>query len=186
MRDLIKYGIILTVICAISGVSLSYVYSKTSVIIEQRQAELALKAMSVVLPEATDFEPVPADEVLAAAGATKGIVEAYRGSSADGYTGAVVKVKSSGYGGTIVMLIGMDSFGVCQGLQIISQSETPGLGSLIKEEAFTAQFAGKQGTLATKKAGGDIDGVSGASISSKAVVDGVNKGFAFATTLLGL
>ncbi len=63
MRDLVKYGAILTIICIVSGVSLAFVYSKTSVIIADRQAKEAMKAMAVVLPAATDFVEIPADEL---------------------------------------------------------------------------------------------------------------------------
>ncbi len=187
MRDMVRYGIILTLICVVSGVSLSFVYSKTSVIIAERQAQATLKAMSVVLPSATDFEALTAEDISAVSTEAKGIIEAYIGKSEDGSeAGAVVKVEASGYGGAIVLLIGMDTAGTCQGVQIISQSETAGLGSLIKEEAFIGQFVGKSGTLAIKKLGGEIDQVSGATISSRAAVDGVNNGLTFSKALLGM
>ena len=187
MRNMVRYGIILTVICIVSGVSLSFVYSKTSVIIAERQAQATLKAMTVVLPSASDFETLTDEDIAAVAAGTKGIIEAYLGKAEDGSdAGAVVKVETPGYGGTIVLLVGMDITGTCQGVQVISQSETAGLGSLIKDEAFIGQFAGKSGTLAIKKLGGEIDQVSGATISSRAAVEGVNNGLAFSKALLGL
>lgn len=187
MRNMVRYGIILTLICVVSGVSLSFVYSKTSVIIAERQAQATLKAMAVVLPSATDFETLTAEDIAAVSAEAKGVIEAYRGKAADGTdAGAVVKVEAPGYGGTIVLLIGMDTSGTCQGVQVISQSETAGLGSLIKEEAFTGQFAGKSGSLAIKKLGGEIDQVSGATISSRAAVEGVNNGLTFSKALLGM
>jgi electron transport complex protein RnfG len=186
VRDMIRYGIILTLICAVSGASLSVVYSKTSVIIEARKAETALKAMSVVLPAATKFEIVAAEKVTEVAAGQTGILEAYLGSSETGAEGAIVKVASNGYGGAITMLVGIDTNGTCQGMQIISQSETAGLGSRITEAAFMKQFAGQSGLLAIKKMGGKVDGVSGATISSKAAVAGVNKALDFAKALLGI
>jgi len=186
MRDLVKYGAILTIICVISGVSLAFVYSKTSVIIADRQAKETMKAMGVVLPLATDFEAVGAEELAAATGSEKGVLEGYIGSTSEGRVGAIVKVESPGYGGNITMLIGLDIDGVCQGMQVISQSETAGLGANIKEEAFYGQFAGKEGVLSLTKQGGQIDGVSGATISSKAAIAGVNKGMNVAKALLGI
>lgn len=186
MRDMVRYGIILTIICIVSGVALSAVYSKTSVIIQERQAQATLRAMSVVLPAAVDFKAISSDEISSFPD-TKGVLEAYLGYDGSGNSaGAVVKVESPGYGGAIVMLIGMDVQGVCQGVQVISQTETAGLGSLIKESAFIGQFTGKSGALAIKKLGGDIDQVSGATISSRAAVEGVNKGLIFAKALLGM
>ena len=186
MRDFIRYGAILTAICVISGVSLAFVYSKSSVIIEERQAKEAMKAMAVVLPSATDFEPVPAIELSAASGEEKGIIEAYLGKAAGSTVGAIVKVEGAGYGGMITMLVGMDTQGVCQGMQVISQSETPGLGANVKEEPFYGQFAGKKGVLSITKEGGQIDGISGATISSRGAVAGVNKALRIAKALLGM
>lgn len=186
MRDLVKYGAILTIICIVSGVSLAFVYSKTSVIIADRQAKEALKAMGVVLPAATDFVEVSAGEIATAAGETKGILQAYLGKAADETIGAIVKVESPGYGGMITMLVGMDKAGVCQGMQVISQSETPGLGANVKEESFYGQFAGQEGVLSLKKQGGQIEAISGATISSKGAVAGVNKALEVAKALLGM
>jgi len=84
------------------------------------------------------------------------------------------------------MLVGMDTQGVCQGMQVISQSETPGLGANVKEEPFYGQFAGKKGVLSLVKEGGQIDGISGATISSKGAVAGVNKALNIAKALLGM
>ena len=186
MRDIIRYGIILTLICAVSGASLALVYSKTSVIIDARKQEAAMKAMAIVLPKATDFVKVEEAELAGVASDQTGVLEAYLGSSADGPEGAIVKVESNGYGGAITMLVGMNTEGICQGLQIISQSETAGLGSKITDDAFTGQFAGMVGTLAIKKMGGQVDQVSGATISSRGAVAGVNKALGIAKALLGL
>jgi electron transport complex protein RnfG len=142
--------------------------------------------MAVVLPAATDFEAVTAEELASAAKGAKGIVAAYRGKSAGGVVGAIIKVENPGYGGTITMLVGMDTAGTCQGMQVISQSETPGLGAIIKESSFYGQFTGKEGVLSLKKEGGQIDGVSGATVSSKGAVAGVNKGLVVAKALLGM
>jgi len=186
MRDLVKYGAILTVICIVSGVSLAFVYSKTSVIIADRQAKEAMRAMSVVLPAATDFVEITGDELATAAGDASGVLQAFVGKAADVTVGSIVKVENPGYGGMITMLVGMDSAGVCQGMQVISQSETPGLGANIKEEAFYGQFAGKEGILSLKKQGGQIDAISGATISSKGAVAGVNKALVVAKAILGM
>lgn len=182
MRDFIRYGVILTVICLVSGVTLAVVQSKTSVIIEAREAQAALKAMAVVLPQATDFKKVPEEQIAGASG----ILEAYLASAGGARAGAIVKVEVAGYGGMITMLVGIDNTGACGGMQVLSLSETPGLGALVKENAFTGQFVGKVGALAIKKQGGQIDGVSGATISSKAAVAGVNKALSFGRTLLGM
>lgn len=186
MRDIVRYGIILTLICAVSGASLALVYSKTSVIIEARKQEASMKAMAIVLPEATDFVKVEDAELAAVSSGKTGVLEAYLGSSADGPEGVIVKVESNGYGGAIIMLVGVDNDGVCNGLQVISQTETAGLGSKITDAAFTGQFAGMSGYLEIRKMGGQVDQVSGATISSRGAVAGVNKALDIAKALLGM
>ena len=79
-----------------------------------------------------------------------------------------------GYGGDIDILIGLEDETTIKGITIISQSETPGLGSRIAESSFAIKFAGLNiRDVALKQDGGEIDGITGATISSGAVVDAV-------------
>ena len=79
-----------------------------------------------------------------------------------------------GYGGDIDILIGLEDETTIKGITIISQSETPGLGSRIAESSFASEFAGLNiGDVALKQDGGEIDAITGATISSGAVVDAV-------------
>ena len=90
------------------------------------------------------------------------------------HTGYCVEVKSGGFGGDMMLMVGYTVDCTVLGVEIISMSETPGLGSKAGEPAFLSQFAGKTDTLVL---GEDIDAISGATISSKAVTDGVNLAF---------
>jgi electron transport complex protein RnfG len=77
------------------------------------------------------------------------------------------------------MMVGIDKTGNVIGISIISHAETPSLGAVAAEdnaagEAFRSQFAGLSGTLAVSKDGGTVDAISGATITSRAVVEGVN------------
>ncbi len=79
-----------------------------------------------------------------------------------------------GYGGDIKILVGLEDETTIKGITIISQSETPGLGSRIAESSFASKFAGLNiGDVAIKQDGGQIDAITGATISSQAVVDAV-------------
>ncbi|MDD5448321.1 MAG: RnfABCDGE type electron transport complex subunit G [Actinomycetota bacterium] len=88
--------------------------------------------------------------------------------------GYVILLASKGYGGQIRMGVGIDNAGVIQGVSIISQSETPGLGSNIQNEEFLRQFVGK-GETSEIKLDGEIKAVTGATISSTGVAEGVRK-----------
>ncbi len=76
------------------------------------------------------------------------------------------------------MVVGIAADGAVSGVSIISMSETSGLGANAAKEGFRSQFAGKSGTLAVNKDGGEIDAITGATITSRAVTRGVNAALA--------
>ena len=99
-----------------------------------------------------------------------------------------VKVQTTGFGGTIVMMVGVDKSGTVLGINIITQAETAGLGDVsasksAKGEAFRNQFVGKSDTLAVNKDGGEIEAITSATITSRAVTKGVNTALEFVKTL---
>ena len=79
----------------------------------------------------------------------------------------------SGFGGAMDIMVGVSADGVCSGVSIISHAETSGLGANATKEDFRAQFVGKANVAVTKD-GGDIAALTGATITSRAVCDGVN------------
>ena len=101
--------------------------------------------------------------------------------------GYAVKVKTAGFN-NIVMMVGVSKTGEVLGINIITQSETAGLGDVAasknaKGVAFRDQFVGKSGKLVVNKEGGEIEAISGATITSKGVIDGVNTALEFVKTL---
>lgn len=79
-----------------------------------------------------------------------------------------------GYGGDISILVGLENETIMKGISIISQSETPGLGARISENSFMDEFVGLSiDDIALSREGGQIDAITGATISSGAVVDAV-------------
>ncbi|MPM23883.1 Electron transport complex subunit RnfG [bioreactor metagenome] len=91
-----------------------------------------------------------------------------------GDKGYVVEVGPSGFGGTIDMVVGVDTDGAVTGVSIISMSETSGLGSNATKEAFRSQYVGGTGPFAVNKDGGKINALTGATVTSRAVTKGVN------------
>jgi len=82
------------------------------------------------------------------------------------------------YGGPVVIKVGIDNNMQVKGVRILEHNETPGLGAKIKDKSFLNQFTGKTGSqLYLKKYSkeGTIDAVTGATISSKAVSDGIRE-----------
>ena len=90
-----------------------------------------------------------------------------------GDAGYVVQVAPSGFGGAMDIMVGVNNDGTCSGVSIISHAETSGLGANAEQESFRSQFVGKS-NVAVSKDGGDIAALTGATITSRAVCDGVN------------
>ena len=98
----------------------------------------------------------------------------YKASKSGAVTGWVVQVKPSGFGGVISMVVGIDTKGSITGVSIVSMTETSGLGANAAKESFKSQYVGKSGSVTLSKFGGDIDALTGATITSSAVTLGVN------------
>lgn len=103
-----------------------------------------------------------------------GLNAVYAVRGADGVLGYAAIHTVQGYGGPIELALGLHADGVISGIQVGGEDfrETEGLGSKAREPAFVDQFAGQTPPLAL---GSEIDGIAGATVTSKAVVDGINE-----------
>lgn len=164
MKD-VKYILRLTLtlfaITAVVAGLLGLVNFLTEDRIAAQQAKKAQTAMEEVLP-AEEYTPLET--------AHAGVVAAYRAGSA----GYVVRVNVSGFGGTIDMMVGVDVDGCVTGVSVISHSETASLGANCTREDYRDQYLGASGTLAVTKDGGTIEALTGATVTSRAVTEGVN------------
>ena len=123
------------------------------------------EARRAVLPDATDFEELAVNN--------DSIDYCYKGLANGETKGYTAQITVKGYGGEIEIVVGVDNDGVITGINVggANFSETAGLGAKTKEPAFTEQFKGLSAPLTLK---GNVDSVSGASVSSGAIVNGVN------------
>ncbi|MGN1127407.1 MAG: RnfABCDGE type electron transport complex subunit G [Candidatus Flemingiibacterium sp.] len=85
--------------------------------------------------------------------------------------GYAASVSTMGFGGEIELMVGVTAEGTVRGIKVVSHSETPGLGSRVDDEGYLSQYAGLGGNLSI---GSDVDAITGSTISSKAVLRGVN------------
>ena len=153
---------VLTLICSVVALMLAAVNAVTKNKISDNLNKEKLEAVSRI------FDGV--EGVVPAEGSDHEILLVSSGDTALGYC---VSVKPQGYGGEIEMLVGISPDKTIKGVEIISMSETPGVGSRVKsDENFLPQFAGKTGPF---EPGNGADAISGASISSKAVMAGINE-----------
>lgn len=190
MKKIIRDTLILTAITLISGLALATVYQITKQPIAQAEAAAELAAYEGVFPEATFETLAPASFDPVAAGVADGegvTVEAVAAARRDGQTvGYALKVTSpNAYGGNITVAVGVATDGSLTGISVISQSETAGLGAKCAAADFADQFRGITGgtvvfTKTGKSAPNEIDALSGATITTRAVTAAVNTGLAYA------
>lgn len=160
--------IVLFLITACVAVALAGVYSITAPMIEQHKQQKIQAAMEEVLPGALGLKETEFSD-------STGIVKKVYTCP----TGCVMEVAPAGFGGSITMMVGILPDGSISGISVVSHTETAGLGSVVAAdnaagEAFRGQFVGLSGSLAVDKDGGQIDSVTSATITSRAVTQGVN------------
>ncbi|HHW06980.1 MAG TPA: FMN-binding protein [Clostridia bacterium] len=167
MKNAIKLILTLGLIAAISGGGLGAFYSFTMPIVEARQMEeMISKGFKEVLPAAQRFQAVEAQGELPA-----GVTQVYEGLDENNRRiGIAYEAVGTGYGGEMKIAVGIDlSTNSLAGIKVLSHGETPGLGSRIEtDEAFLSQFPGKP-VGDPFAVGQDVDGITGATVSSVAV-----------------
>lgn len=194
MKSMIKDAVVLFAITLIAGLLLGVVYEVTKDPIAQQKALRKNKACKEVFQDAADFRalelsvPETPEAGEKAAAAINGVSEAV---SDDGTVlGYVLDITThEGYNGDIQFTMGIKMDGTVNGISLLSISETPGLG-MKAEEVLKPQFAGKNvGQFSYTKTGAlapdQIDAISGATLTTNALVNGVNAGLDFFKTELG-
>ena len=161
----LRLAVTLLVIAGVMAAALAGVNSVTAPIIEKLTYEKTQAAVSAVLPGGGDTVEFPAMDLVS---------KVYQGEN-----GYAVEVTPSGFDNTITMMVGVDHEGAVTGISIIDHSETAGLGAVAAAttaagEAFRAQFKGLTGSVSVTKDGGQVDAITSATITSRAVCTGVN------------
>lgn len=194
-NESVKDTIILTLITLIAGLLLGVVYEITKEPIAAEQKRAKEKAYKEVFAEADSFELVnleveKVEENLVSNGFNVTINEAMKAFDKYGNTAGYVLTVTDheGYGGDIQFAMGVKLDGTVNGISFLSISETAGLGMKATEEDFMKQFAGKnvekfRYTKNGASVDGEIDAISGATITTNAVVNGVNAGIYYISTL---
>ena len=176
MSGVLKPALILLVICAVISGALALTYDSTSKIIAAGDQAAINDAMAVVLP---DSEFTELEISASAAGGNPEIQSLYRATKNGVDAGYVATVIAKGYGGDMTIIVGIDADNNISGVRVSSHSETPGLGDRAAKPDFYNLFNGKSTSSPLAVAKGDaadseISAISGATISSNAVVDAVN------------
>ncbi len=165
---MLRFVVVLAIVCIAAALVLGGVNSITKPLIAAQKDKEVNQALKEIMPEADKY-----DKKSFSGG---DYYQCYNGRKSIGY---VLSAIGMGYSGEIKMLVGIDDKGTITGLEVLSQSETPGFGARcveIKHGAkapwFLAQFKGKNAPALTLK---DIEAITGATITSEAVVNGIRK-----------
>jgi electron transport complex protein RnfG len=174
-QKIISLGVTLFIITVVTGLILGVVHDVTLEPIRITQERLKAEALRGALPDAEEFRTVGKVQKAEDAGPIiKDVQQALSGGKTLGYC---VTVTSRGYGGAIELVAGITNDGKLRGVRILNHSETPGLGAKSAEEDFYGQFRDSDKVTVVKRepeAPGEIMAISGATITSTAVTDGVN------------
>ncbi len=195
--SLIRDAIALFLITLVSGLGLSYVYEITKEPIKAQEIQKSIEANKAVFTDASSFErDVELMELVKATELTS-INTDYQGvtideinqalDSGNKLAGYIVTVSTSaGYKDGIKIVYGYSLDGRVTGIEYLGIKETAGLGMKAAEPEFKNQFLNKQvKQFVVTKSGAsseeDIDALSGATITSRAVTNAINAGIAFVT-----
>lgn len=164
--NLTSMVVCLTVVSLVCSVLLGGMYALTKEPIDKANADILKASIGAVLPEGGELSEAMPVEV-------GGMASEYYVSTKDGVPAAyAVKSTAVGFGGPLVLMVGITADGEVYNTSVLSHSETPGLGAKCEtDEAFMNQFKGFDPSakkLSVKKDGGDVDAITASTITSRA------------------
>lgn len=177
VKYVLRITFTLLLITAVVAAALAGVNAVTAPIIKQLNEQKTQEAIELVLPGGYD-------EIIENFDNQGGLVtKVYKG--ANGYA---MEVRPAGFDGEIVMMVGVDFEGKVLGISVVSHTETAGLGAVAAAKtetgnSFRGQFEGVDAACKVTKDGGEIDAITGATITSRAVCVGVSAAIACAASL---
>ena len=166
-------ALVLLLISGVAALLLGLVNDVTKPVIAEREKEETAAAMRAVMAVAQDFS----DEKAADDGTV--YYEAY--ASDGSVCGYVFTTAGSGYGGEITVMTGVGADGTVTGIAFLSIDETPGMGMKAQNDDFKSQYIGRSGEIGVNKTAAtdtEIQAITGATITSKAVTGAVNDALA--------
>ncbi len=169
LKDILIPTVALLIICLVSTTLLAVTNNVTKEKIALNAVKTEKASRMLVLPEGKQFGQVT--------DLGEGLTYCEGTNDSGDIAGYVFTSGAKGYGGTVSVMIGIDTEGTITGVEILSHSETPGLGANSVKPEFKSRFVGKSGTLTVDKnsnEGQNIQAITAATITSKAVTSAVN------------
>lgn len=175
-KNLILPPLVLLIICVVVTAALAGTNALTKDTIAELEAKAQSEAMTRVI-EAESFEELT--------GEYDGESFTYHEAVVNGDTAGYVFVTSQkGYGGDVKVMTAVDESGVILAIEVLSASdETPGLGANALKSDWWEQFKGMSGAVSVAKDGGEVDALTGATITSRAAAGAVDKALRYFESL---
>lgn len=169
LKEILIPTIALLIICLVATTLLAVTNNVTMEKIALNAVETEKASRMLVLPEGKEYGEVTTLD--------SGITYCIGTNEAGEEVGYVFTSGAKGYGGTVAVMVGVDMTGTITGVEILSHAETPGLGANAVKPDFKDRFIGKTGVLTVDKTsneGQNIQAITAATITSKAVTNAVN------------
>lgn len=180
LKDILIPTVALLIICLVSTTLLAVTNNVTKEKIALNAVETEKASRMLVLPEGKQFGQVT--------DLGEGLTYCEGTNDSGDIAGYVFTSGAKGYGGTVSVMIGIDTEGTITGVEILSHSETPGLGANSVKPEFKSRFIGKSGALTVNKnsnEGQNVQAITAATITSKAVTSAVNGATAALEEIMG-
>ena len=176
VKEIANISFRLMLICAVSALVLSVVSDWTEAPIAAAARRAEMEAVAAVLPP---FDNSPDSCAVSMGEAGEEGRTYYVGTRGGSVTGVAVRSSSkNGYGGVIDLMVGVDGAGTVTGVRVLRHSETPGLGANYTQNDLIQRFYVGRRLMSTdwrvKQDGGDIDAVTGATITGRAVAEALH------------
>ncbi len=188
--DILRLAVTLCLIAGITAALVSLVNAITAPEITRRNEQKTAESLKAVMPLADEFEQYEytGGSIISDDGKEVAVDGVWRAKSNNEYIGFCVKVSPKGYGGEIETIVGIDNDLEVTDTQIVSMSETSGIGTKIQDEGFLSQFVGKSGKItgvSSAPSKDEIQTISGATKSSSAFLRGINAALTVAAQISG-
>ncbi len=181
MKETFRLGAILLIIAAISGLILAVVNSYTSDVIAKQELEATLASYKEIFGDKADnFEPLDEAELTKLQEKYPTIADVFFAKKGEEVVGYGINYLAYGYGGEFKNAVGIFNDETMAGFRNIGNSETPGFGSRITEPEYAESYVGKsikgpvKGNV-SPEADDEVMMMSGATITSKGALEGINK-----------
>ena len=171
IERMVRLGVTLLLVGLVAAVGLGLTYTVTKAKIEKYDRQVEAQACKSALPGIRSVSEIKEDKKLSAK-VSKKYPDVQKVFTCD--KGYILVVRTKGYGGPLTLAVGIDKSGIVKGIAVVASKETVGLGSKALEDSYLGRFKGK--TVKEKlKVGEDVQAVTGATITSKAVTNQVKQ-----------